>query len=143
MDLLTIGYEGRSLSDLVQALIDNGVDRLVDVRERPFSRRKGFSAMALFEELRKADIAYEHGTGLGNPEPIRALWKNGQLGEGKDRYRDFLLAERLQHLAAMVELAGSERVCLLCFEGDSDRCHRSIIAAEAVEVEPALQVRHL
>jgi uncharacterized protein (DUF488 family) len=143
MDLLTIGYEGRSLSNLVQALADNGVDRLVDVRERPFSRRKGFSAMALFEELRKAHIAYEHGAGLGNPEAIRALWKNGHLEEGKERYRDFLRAERLRHVAAVVELASNERVCLLCFEGDSERCHRSIIAEEAAEVEPALQVRHL
>jgi uncharacterized protein (DUF488 family) len=143
MDLLTIGYEGRSLSDLVQALADSGVDRLVDVRERPFSRRKGFSAMARFEELRKADIVYEHGAGLGNPDSIRVLWKNGHLGEGKERYRDFLRAERLQYIASVVELASNERVCLLCFEGDSDQCHRSIIAQEAAEVEPALQVRHL
>jgi uncharacterized protein (DUF488 family) len=143
MDLLTIGYEGRSLPNLVQALTQNGVDRLVDVRERPFSRRKGFSALALFEELRKTNIAYEHGVGLGNPEPIRALWKNGYLAEGKSRYRDFLRAERLQQVNAVVELAGNERVCLLCFEGDSDRCHRSIIAEEAAGVEPALQVRHL
>jgi uncharacterized protein (DUF488 family) len=143
MNLLTIGYEGRSLSDLVQVLADNGVDRLVDVRERPFSRRKGFSAMALFEELRKADIAYEHAPGLGNPEAIRVLWKNGYLLEGKERYRDFLRAECVQHVAAVVELASNERVCLLCFEKESDRCHRSIIAEEAGEVEPALQVRHL
>jgi uncharacterized protein (DUF488 family) len=143
MDLLTIGYEGRNLSDLVQVLTDNSVERLVDVRERPFSRRKGFSAMALFEELRKAEIAYEHAPGLGNPEAIRVLWKNGYLLEGKKRYRDFLQTERLQHVAAVVELAGNERVCLLCFESNSDQCHRSIIADAAGQVEPALRVRHL
>jgi uncharacterized protein (DUF488 family) len=143
MELLTVGYEGRSLSSLVQVLADNGVDRLVDVRERPVSRRRGFSAMGLFEELRKVGIAYEHGAGLGNPETIRTLWKNGQLREGRDRYRAFLRAERRQHVAAVIDLAGSERVCLLCLEGDASQCHRSIIAEEAAEAEPGLRVRHL
>jgi uncharacterized protein (DUF488 family) len=143
MELLTVGYQGRSLPDLLGMLRANGVDRLLDVRERPLSRRKGFSATPLFEALRKADIAYEHGVGLGNPEPIRVLWKQGELATGRKRYRDFLRSEQFERVAAVVELAHEERVCLLCFEGDYEQCHRSVIAEEAVQLEPALTLRHL
>jgi uncharacterized protein (DUF488 family) len=41
--LVTVGYEWRSLGELVDALRAAGVERLIDVRELPLSRRRGFS----------------------------------------------------------------------------------------------------
>jgi len=47
MELFTVGYEGRTLPQFVRLLRDQGITRVIDVRERPVSRRKGFSAMPL------------------------------------------------------------------------------------------------
>jgi len=58
--LFTVGYEGRSIDELVDALRAAGVERLVDVRELPLSRRKGFSKTALGDTLRDAGIEYIH-----------------------------------------------------------------------------------
>ena len=143
MDLFTVGYEGRTLPQLVRLLQANGITRLVDVRERPASRKKGFSALPLFEALRKAGITYESDPALGNPGEIRLLWKNGGLAEGKTKYRRLLRNGRRTRLEVLLALAGVDRVCILCYEGDPDACHRAITAEEATRLEPALTVRHL
>ncbi len=41
-DLFTIGYEGVQFADFLQRLKAAGVDIVVDVRELPLSRRRGF-----------------------------------------------------------------------------------------------------
>ena len=57
--LFTVGYEGRALDEMIAELVRAGVERLVDVRELPLSRRRGFSKTALGESLRGAGIATE------------------------------------------------------------------------------------
>lgn len=54
--LFTVGCEGRSLEGLIGDLLGAGVDRLVDVRELPLSRRRGFSKSALSGALHDAGI---------------------------------------------------------------------------------------
>ena len=143
MDLFTVGYEGRTLPQFVRLLKENDITRLVDVRERPASRKRGFSALPLFDALRKAGITYESDRALGNPEEIRALWKNGSLPEGKVRYRKLLRNGRRPRVELLLAVARIERVCILCFEGDPDECHRALIAEEAARVEPELVIHHL
>lgn len=89
--LFTIGYEQhRSPSTLIDALLDAGVRRLVDVRELPLSRRRGFSKTALSAALADAEIEYEHVRALGNPKPYRELYRSGRVSEGEKRYRAHL-----------------------------------------------------
>jgi uncharacterized protein (DUF488 family) len=143
MELFTIGYEGRTLPQFVRLLQDNGIARLVDVRERPASRKRGFSARPLFDALRKAGITYESDRALGNPAEIRELWKEGSLAEGKKRYRRMLNNGRRTRVELLLAHAKVERVCILCFEGDPDLCHRGVIAEEAARLAPSLEIRHL
>lgn len=65
--LYTIGYEGADLGDFLATLRAMCVTTLVDVRELPISRRKGFSKAALGEALGAVDIAYKHERHLGSP----------------------------------------------------------------------------
>ena len=55
--LFTIGYEGASLEDFLANLNIAGVDQLVDIRDFPGSRRKGFSKNALREALGRKELA--------------------------------------------------------------------------------------
>ena len=41
--MFTIGYEGRDVDEFVSCLMQYKVTRLIDVREIPLSRKKGFS----------------------------------------------------------------------------------------------------
>ena len=142
--IFTTGYEQhRHPEDLVDALVDAGVRRLVDVRDLPLSRRRGFSKRLLSEALESAGIAYEHERALGNPKPLRDLYRSGRRADGERGYRRLV---RGPSAPAVDELATSLRgapTCVLCFEADHTECHRSVIIDELRSREPALRVRHL
>jgi uncharacterized protein (DUF488 family) len=143
VELLTVGYEGRTLPRFVSLLRENGITRLVDVRERPVSRKPGFSALSLFEALRKAGITYESDRGLGTPPEMREIWKRGDLAEGKARFRKHLRKERRDGLRVLLALASVDRVCIMCYEADPEACHRSVVAQEAARLQPDLAIRDL
>ncbi len=55
--LTTIGYEGASLTAFISTLKASGVTLLLDVRELPVTRRKGFSKTPLCRRLRVPESA--------------------------------------------------------------------------------------
>src|SRR6266487_2733282 len=114
MELLTVGYEGRTLPQLVRLLRGSGVTRLVDVRYRPQSRKAGFSPLPLFDALRKAGIMYESQHALGTPESIRTIWRKGEIAEGRARYRKLIRGDRRARVELLVAMARFDRVCLMC-----------------------------
>lgn len=56
--LFTIGYEGRSLENYLNALIRNGIKILVDVRNNPVSMKPGFSKSQLRTYCENLGIGY-------------------------------------------------------------------------------------
>src|SRR6185312_9902836 len=69
--LITIGYEGACLEDFLRTLVQLRVDTVVDVRELPLSRKKGFSKIRLSTALAQIGVGYRHERGLGCPREIR------------------------------------------------------------------------
>lgn len=69
--IVSVGSEGRSVDELVDALADAGVSVLVDVRENAISRKRGLSKRALAEKLQARGITYVHEPTLGNPRDNR------------------------------------------------------------------------
>jgi uncharacterized protein (DUF488 family) len=141
--LYTVGYEGRSVGELLDALVQADVQRLVDVRELPLSRRRGFSKTALSEALAELGIEYVHIKPLGNPKPNRERYWSGDVEGGAEVYREHLHNGSYD---ALVKLAGSldsEAACLLCFERDHAVCHRDVIVNSLLELRPDVTVRHI
>lgn len=141
----TLGYEGRGLDEWVGALVDARVQVVVDVRDVPISRRRGFSKTALSQRLAADGIEYRHIRSLGNPRELRHALKDGSLA-----FRDFapqfreLLNHRQDDLLELAALAVESRICLVCFEEDPTTCHRSIVAEFVVDASnAALTVEHL
>ncbi len=132
MILFTIGYEGRSPDSFLGALLSHGVQRVVDVRQAPLSHKPGFSKTRLGDFLRSKGIEYVHLPALGCPKDIRNDFRAGQDFETyKSRYLAFL-AGRQADLEALLETVLVTPSCLLCFEADHNRCHRSFIADRLV-----------
>jgi uncharacterized protein (DUF488 family) len=141
--LFTVGYEGRSIDELVDALHVAGVQRLIDVRELPLSRRRGFSKTALGDVLRRAGILYVHVKALGNPKPNRERYWAGDIEGGAAVYRAHLNNGSRSALIELAESLGDHPACLLCFERDHTVCHRDVIVEELQGLAPRLKVSHL
>ena len=67
MRIFTIGYEATTMGEFLAALMDAGVERVIDVRALPLSRRPGFSKTPLKAALKEAGIDYVHLKALGTP----------------------------------------------------------------------------
>ncbi|MGZ6639155.1 MAG: DUF488 domain-containing protein [Solirubrobacteraceae bacterium] len=142
--LYTTGYEQHATpATLVSALSGAGVKRLVDVRDLPLSRRRGFSKTSLAQALDAAGIRYEHERALGNPKPLRDLYKSGRLAEGVTGYRAHIQNGSAWAVDWLAGTLDDGPACLLCFEQDHETCHRQVIVDELLARLPALSVEHL
>lgn len=122
-EVFTVGYQGRSLDVFLAVLRGAGVDTVVDVRELPLSRAKGFSKTPLREALEEVGIEYVHLRDAGNP--FRHAAKS--IKECLRLYRRHLdLAPEI--VDAVRSAVSGRRAALLCVEPKADGCHRGIIA---------------
>lgn len=127
--LYTIGYEKLLAPELVAELEHAGVQRVIDVRFRPQSRRPGMSKTRLAERLADHRIAYEHRRELGTPADIRPLFHQGRLEQAAAAYHAHVEANAPHALDALAaELDAAPPTALLCLEADPAGCHRRVIA---------------
>ena len=141
--LCTIGYEGFTAEQWVARLKAQRIGVVVDVREMPMSRKRGFSKSRLSELLMHNDIGYVHLRSLGNPKPLRERLKCGWAFDEFAQEFGRLLDEQSDALYELKTLAADRRVCLVCFEEDPAYCHRSIVAERVVPLLSGVEVRHL
>jgi uncharacterized protein (DUF488 family) len=141
MRIFTIGYEGATVGEFLDALTQAGVKRVIDVRAVPNSRRPGFSKTPLRNALAEADIDYVHLRALGTPAEGRAAARAGRHDDLVRIYEGQLeLPEAIAEGAQMVDLAGEKPSAVLCYERDPAGCHRTLLLSA---VTPDAEVVHL
>jgi uncharacterized protein (DUF488 family) len=137
----TIGYEKLLPPELAAELRAAGVERVLDVRFRPQSRRPGMSKTRLGELLGEQGIAYESRRDLGTPADIRFLFHTGQIADAAAAFRTHMeehAREALDQLDA--ELEHGPRTALLCLEADPATCHRRVLTDLLQTRRPDLRV---
>ena len=141
--LYTIGYEKARLADVVATLAAAGVATLIDVRDRPLSRRPGFSKRQLEAAIEEAGMRYLSLRALGTPPEGREAGRRRKW----DRFWHIVEirlsgaeAELALHEAALT--ARQSPSCLLCYEADWRICHRRRVA-EMLAERHGFAVRHL
>jgi uncharacterized protein (DUF488 family) len=135
--IFTIGYEGATVGEFITALHSARVERLIDVRALPLSRRPGFSKSSLRASLEESAIEYIHLKALGTPSEGRTAARAGRHADMARIYSGQLeLPEAIAQSALMLELAREKPTALLCMERDPAVCHRTLlIDAVAAEAE--------
>jgi uncharacterized protein (DUF488 family) len=141
--LYTIGYEKALLGDVIATLNAAGVVTLLDVRDRPISRRPGFSKRQLAAAIEDAGMRYVHLAALGTPPEGRLANRRREW----DRFwriveEKLTCAEAELDLHQAAEIAYETPSCLLCYEADWRVCHRRRIA-EILAERGGLDIRHL
>lgn len=128
MKLFTIGYEGVTMDEFLSALQGAGVERVIDVRALPLSRRPGFSKTPLSKALAEVGIDYVHLRALGTPVEGRAAARAGRKADLERIYAGQLeLPEAMVAAEEMKRLAAEKPSALLCFERDPVCCHRTLL----------------
>jgi uncharacterized protein (DUF488 family) len=141
MKIFTIGYEGATVGEFLNAIREAGVERLIDVRALPLSRRPGFSKSPLRAALEEAGIEYVHLRALGTPVDGRAAARAGRHEDMARIYAGQLeLPEAIAQGAKMLALAAECPSALLCFEREPAHCHRALLLDA---VAPNAEVIHL
>jgi uncharacterized protein (DUF488 family) len=141
--LFTIGYEKAVLREVLATLAQAGVATLLDVRDRPISRRPGFSKRQLATAVEDAGMRYVHLQALGTPPEGRLAGKRREW----DRFWG-IVEEKLARpeaelaLQEAAEIAAAAPSCLLCYEADWRSCHRRRVA-QLLSHRHGFSVRHL
>ena len=143
MRIFTIGYEGTTVPEFLNALQKAGVERVIDVRALPLSRRPGFSKTPLRLALEEAGIEYVHLKALGTPSEGRTAARAGRHEDMKRVYAGQLeLPEAIAQSAQMLALAAEKPSALLCMEREPQHCHRTLLLqavapdAEVIDLLP-------
>ena len=142
--LFTIGYEGKDIPSFIGSLRSTDVAVVVDVRELPLSRKRGFSKTALRHALSAEGIDYIPLRGLGAPREVRHRLRED--GDYPAYFAAYLrhLGSQAQALSTVTSLLSETSVCLMCYEADHAQCHRSMIALELRRQKGhVLEVTHL
>lgn len=129
--IYTVGYEGKTIGQFVESLVEAEINVVVDVRKNAISRKKGFSKTALRNALEEAGISYVHERALGNPTEFRRAAKS--VPECLGLYSDYMEDKWLDIIPDLSSDLSGKRICLLCFERESHECHRSLIAEKLSE----------
>ena len=128
MRIFTIGYEGATMGDFLASLQTAGVERVIDVRAVPNSRRPGFSKTALRNALADVGIDYVHLRALGTPAAGREAARAGRKTDLERIYAGQLeTPQAMAEGAMMLDLAAEKPSALLCYERDPACCHRTLL----------------
>jgi uncharacterized protein (DUF488 family) len=145
MIVSTVGHSTRPIEDFLALLERERIERLVDVRAFPGSRRyPQYNHEGLARSLANAGVEYLHRPALGGrrrppKDALPSAWRN----EGFRGYAAYMRTPEFH--AALDELiarAAERRTTIMCSEAVPWRCHRTLISdaltARGVTVEHIL-----
>jgi uncharacterized protein (DUF488 family) len=129
--VLTMGHSTRSIETFIELLRAQGVQRLVDVRTIPRSKRNPqFNRDILPKTLHGAGVHYTHLGALGGlrhpaKDSVNLGWRNASFRG----FADYMQTPEFEAgLGELMGLAREEQVAIMCAEAVPWRCHRSLIA---------------
>ena len=126
MNIYTVGYSQFELEELIKLLNSLEIDRLIDVRSYPYSRKSSYNKENLVERFnRELLIDYSHEPRLGGKPANKIFYPRG--------YPDYNLIKRSSTFKDAVEeiLDNQElNICFMCQEPIPETCHRALLVGQ-------------
>ena len=145
MSIYTIGYEGINQKAFVVWLKHHDIYAVADVRNRPLSRKKGFSKNGLRESLNENNIEYLGYPSLGVAKEMRDQLKiTGNYNSFFKKYRESLTSKGQEINELISIIKAGKRIALLCYEHDPNKCHRMVLAEQIKKLSKnGFEIHHL
>lgn len=143
----TIGHSTHSLDEFVAMLHSFSIERVVDIRSFPGSRKfPHFNKEALEVSLPKNNIQYTHLKKLGGRRKVDPNSKNTTWRHAAFRgYADYMETDSFNEgIKELTRIAQQQRTVYMCSEAVWWRCHRSMVSdylkAEGWDVQHIMQI---
>ncbi len=140
--IYTAGYEGKTVDEFLNLLMEEGISQLIDVRYNPVSRRYGFHKSTLSRLCSLLKIDYQHLPNLGIPGSEReSISSKNQYITLFENYR-LNLSFYERDLDNLIRLLQSQPSALVCMEANPSCCHRNVLA-QHLETLIDMPIKHL
>jgi uncharacterized protein (DUF488 family) len=129
--IFTVGHSTLPIKQFIALLKAYGIERLVDIRTVPRSRRNPqFESTALADSLSAEGIEYVHLRALGGLRHPREDSPNtGWRNQSFRGYADYMQTQAFENeLETLISLSHEKRVAIMCAEAVPWRCHRSLVS---------------
>ncbi len=143
--IYTIGHRGRGINGFIEALKENDIELLVDIRHPSESQDDpDFSGGVLKRELERNNIRYEHTPEYGVPQMLQAPYSEGALSYQCLRQWYYWHARAETDFEGFIDkLKSSGKAALMGTEAHAkpakdqkNACHRDILADLIIEYVP-------
>jgi uncharacterized protein (DUF488 family) len=138
VQIFTIGFTKKSLKEFIQLLKKKYVEKVIDIRLRPYGQLAGYSNKEdlryVLEEYEK--IKYQHELLLAPTNEMLVNYRKDMDWVAYEKRFNELLKER--NVGELFESItnGFTRICLLCSEDRPDKCHRRLVAEYFSRIAP-------
>lgn len=140
IQIFTIGFTKKSLKEFIQLLKKNHVEKVVDIRLRPYGQLAGYSNKEdlryVLEEYEK--IKYQHEMLLAPTNNILDNYRKDLDWNAYEKKFNELLKERKVEDLFNSIINGFTRICFLCSEDMPDKCHRRLVAEYFTRIAPQM-----
>lgn len=141
--IYTIGYEGSNIDLFLDLLLQVGIQRLVDVRSNPVSRKWGFSKTSLADLCKRLNIEYLHVPRLGiQSQRRRDLHTAADYHRLLDEYEHRDIPRQMPIIKDLSHILKERASALLCMEADPTMCHRGRLAG-VLQRYSGLEIHHI
>ncbi len=130
--LFTIGHSNHAIEHFTELLRQHQITLLVDVRSQPYSQwASQFNRELLRHDLEEAGVHYLYkGDSLGGRPETGLVPPDYKVMARRPGY--------LQGIDQLLDLARSERLVVMCSEGDFHHCHRHLLITQTLLARDAI-----
>ncbi|MCX7791325.1 MAG: DUF488 domain-containing protein [Chloroflexaceae bacterium] len=140
--IYTLGYEGLTADAFLNRVLEAGIQRIIDVRHNPISRRYGFHKSTLVRLATLLGLEYVHVPELGIPGAERGHLESFAQYQKLFQSYEAELSRVLEQQRMVAKLLQEKPSVLVCLEADPRFCHRSVLAQALTRIVD-LPVKHL
>jgi len=139
--IYTIGHSNIEPAEFIKNLSQYSINALIDVRSLPYSQYASqFNKEKLEHFCHNNEISYFFLGNLLGGKP-----KDNSIIDSKEKINYYKLSQKdyfLSGIDRLLFLSQQYNLCLMCSEGQPDKCHRNLLLAPALEKE-GLEVIHI
>lgn len=146
MTIFTIGFTQKSAEQFFEALKQNSIELLVDIRLSNKSQLAGFTKgtdLCYFLD-RICGAKYIHCKEFAPSKDLLSRYQKGTTTWGQYEIEFDTIMECRAYYKKFISLFEQfDKICLLCSEPTPEHCHRRLVAEKLQAADPKIDIVHL